>query len=44
MFRPVGEVTANGQPVTRETRIANGDTLRTGRESELVFVVGMPRC
>jgi hypothetical protein len=39
-FRLSGQVTANDKPVTRETRILGGDTLRTGRDSELVFVVG----
>lgn len=40
VFRVSGEASANGQPVTRATRIGAGDLLRTGRDSELVFVVG----
>lgn len=40
VFRSSGLVTADDQPVTRQTRIVNGSTLRTGRDSELVFVVG----
>jgi hypothetical protein len=40
VFRASGDASANGQAVTRATRIGAGDQLRTGRDSELVFVVG----
>jgi hypothetical protein len=40
VFRAQGLVTVNEQPVGGATRINPGDTLRTGRDSELVFVVG----
>ncbi|HET9976834.1 MAG TPA: hypothetical protein VFQ20_05315 [Burkholderiaceae bacterium] len=40
VFRVSGDTSVNGQPVTRATRIGAGDLLRTGRDSELVFVVG----
>ncbi len=35
-----GQVSVNNQPVSENTRIALGDTLRTGRDSEIIFVVG----
>jgi hypothetical protein len=40
--RPVyrGTGTVNGQPTTRATPIRPGDTLRTGKDSDLVFVMG----
>lgn len=40
VYRASGLCTVNEQPVTGGTRIAPGDALRTGRDSELVFVVG----
>ena len=38
IFRGTG--TVNGQPTTRESQIRPGDTLRTGKDSDLVAVVG----
>ncbi|MEO7854259.1 MAG: hypothetical protein ABIR94_18720 [Rubrivivax sp.] len=40
VYRSQGLVTVNEQPASGASRIAPGDTLRTGRDSELVFVVG----
>ena len=40
IFRIEGQVTVNGKPATLQTRIAPGDVLETGPNSEIVFVVG----
>lgn len=40
IFRVVGAVTVNGKPVTLQTSVRPGDTVETGRGSEVVFVVG----
>jgi hypothetical protein len=40
IYRLAGDVTVNGAPASLSTRIGAGDTLRTGADSELVFVVG----
>ena len=40
IYRLSGDVTVNGNPADMATRIGPGDTVRTGRGSELVFVVG----
>lgn len=34
-----GEATVNGKPATMDTRINPGDTVQTGKDSELIFVV-----
>jgi len=39
IYRSTGTVTVNNAPVTQETQIRPGDTLRTGKDSEIVFVV-----
>jgi len=39
VFRSSGSATVNGKPVTDDTQIQAGDTLRTGKDSEIVFVV-----
>jgi hypothetical protein len=40
IYRLKGSATVNDKEATSETRIAPGDTVRTGKDSELVFVVG----
>lgn len=40
IYRLSGEVTVNGVAAEPSTAIGPGDTLRTGKNSELVFVVG----
>jgi hypothetical protein len=40
IYRIRGTATVNAQPATLESRIVPGDTVQTGRDSELVFVVG----
>lgn len=39
VFRSSGTATVNDKQVTVETQIRPGDTLRTGKDSEIVFVV-----
>lgn len=39
VYRLVGEATVNDRAVTAETKIVPGDTVKTGKGSELVFVV-----
>ncbi len=39
IYRISGTATVNDKPVTLETRIVPGDTVKTGKDSELVFVV-----
>jgi hypothetical protein len=40
IYRLYGDVTVNGQQATMSTRITANDTIRTGKNSEIVFVVG----
>ncbi len=40
IFRLAGTVTVNGIAATMETRIFAGDTVQTGKDGEIVFVVG----
>ena len=40
IYRLVGTVKVNGIPASTETRIFAGDTIETGKDSEVVFVVG----
>ncbi len=40
IFRLNGMVTVNGIQATMETRILAGDTIQTGKDGEIVFVVG----
>lgn len=40
IYRLNGTVTVNGIPATMDTRILPGDTIQTGKDSEIVFVVG----
>jgi hypothetical protein len=40
IYRISGEVTVNGQKANLETKIGGGSTIQTGRDSELVYVVG----
>ncbi len=40
IYRIKGTATVNGQPATLQTRITANDTVQTGKDSELVFVVG----
>lgn len=40
IYRLVGTVAVNGNPANLQTRIFVGDTVETGKDSELVFVVG----
>jgi hypothetical protein len=40
VYRVRGKAWVNGEPVTPATRIGLNDTVKTGRNSELVFVVG----
>ena len=40
MYRLNGSVTVNGIPATMDTRIQPGDTVQTGKDSEIVFTVG----
>ena len=39
VYRSSGTATVNDRPVVAETQIRPGDTLRTGKDSEIVFVV-----
>lgn len=39
VFRSSGTATVNDKPVTQETLVRPGDTVRTGKDSEIVFVV-----
>lgn len=40
IFRLTGMVTVNGIQATMDTRILAGDTIQTGKDGEIVFVVG----
>ena len=40
IFTLKGDVRVNGEPANKNTRIRAGDSVRTGRESEVVFAVG----
>jgi hypothetical protein len=40
IYRLAGTATVNGKDATLTTPIANGDTVRTGKNSEIVFAVG----
>lgn len=40
IYRMTGTVLVNGRPATSDTVIAPGDAVETGRDSELIFVVG----
>lgn len=40
VYRVVGTVTVNGSPATLQTQIRPGDTIETGRDGEIVFVIG----
>ena len=40
IYRMSGAVTVNGAPATMQTRVASKDTIETGRNGEVVFVVG----
>ncbi len=40
IYRISGDVTVNGQKATLETKIGGGATIKTGRDSELVYAVG----
>jgi hypothetical protein len=40
IFRLSGDVQVNDKPATLQTRIEPGDTLQTGRDGEIVYVVG----
>jgi hypothetical protein len=40
IYRLSGTATVNDKPATMATPIAAGDTVRTGKDSEIVFVVG----
>src|SRR4051794_10196672 len=40
IYRLAGAVTVNGIPATMDTRIMPGDTVQTGKDGEIVFVVG----
>jgi hypothetical protein len=40
IYRIEGEVLVNGQPATRDTPIAASATIETGKNSEVVYVVG----
>lgn len=40
IYRVTGTATINDKEVTPETRVGAGDTVRTGADSEIVFVVG----
>lgn len=39
IYRISGNATVNDKPATLETRVLPGDTVKTGKDSELVFVV-----
>ena len=39
VFRATGTATVNDAPVAADTRIRPGDTIRTGKDSEIIFVV-----
>ena len=40
IYRLAGAVTVNGSPATLQTQIRPGDTIETGRDGEIVFVIG----
>lgn len=40
IYRMAGAVRVNEQPVSMQTKIRPGDTIQTGKDAELVFVVG----
>ncbi len=39
IYRISGQASVNGKPATTETRIVPGDTVETGKDSEIIFVV-----
>lgn len=39
IYRLNGEATVNGQAATLKTKVAPGDTIKTGKDSEIIFVV-----
>ena len=40
IFRISGDVQVNGKPADLTTRVGPGDTIRTGKDAEVVYVVG----
>ena len=40
VYRVSGDVQVDGRPATVETRLAGGATIRTGRDSEIIYAVG----
>lgn len=40
IYRLAGSVTVNGAPATLQTQVRPGDTVQTGPNSEIVFVIG----
>ncbi len=40
IYRLSGDVQVNDKPATLQTRIAASDTIKTGRNAEIVYVVG----
>lgn len=40
IYRITGQALVNGKPATLQTRITPGDTISTGQDSELIFVIG----
>jgi hypothetical protein len=40
IYRITGQTMVNGKNATLQTRIAPGDTITTGKDSELIFVIG----
>jgi len=39
IYRINGEATVNGQAATLKTKVAPGDTIKTGKDSEIIFIV-----
>lgn len=40
IYRITGQAMVNGKTATLQTRIAPGDTIATGKDSEIIFVIG----
>lgn len=40
IYRAVGDISVNGKPADASALIKPGDTVRTGKDAELIFVVG----
>jgi len=40
IYRITGSATVNGKPATLQTPVQHGDTIETGKDSEIIFVVG----